>query len=74
MHNQYVMPYNLLREHAAAILVYTALSGEKKKQAIIAAGAAPVLVRVLQVILALILTVLLLQRFFSPSQFCWHEN
>ncbi|KAL2623311.1 hypothetical protein R1flu_003516 [Riccia fluitans] len=41
-------PYLLLREHAAAILVYTTLSGEKKKESLIAAGAAPVFVQLLQ--------------------------
>lgn len=47
--NQYPMHAFLLQEHVAAILVYTALSGEKKKQMIIAAGAAPIFVRMLQV-------------------------
>ncbi|BBN13783.1 hypothetical protein MPTK1_6g06260 [Marchantia polymorpha subsp. ruderalis] len=41
-------PSLLLREHAAAILVYTALSGEVKKQSLIAAGAAPIFVQLLQ--------------------------
>lgn len=42
------MPYLLLCEHASAILVYAALSGDKKKQVIIDLEGAPILVRVLQ--------------------------
>jgi hypothetical protein len=44
-----LMPHLLLREHITAIIVYTALSGDSKKQLLIDAGAAPILVGVLRV-------------------------
>lgn len=44
-----LMPHLLLQEHITAIIVYTALSGDPKKQLLIDAGTTPILVGVLRV-------------------------